>query len=104
MSNQDEALSFAKDLVDPNFSLSVPTVAKNVIGKLLEIIEAAKPRTISTVEELEALPEWSVIIDQTGDICVNHPYGWLSAEEMELYKAKSIPLPAQLIPIPELKS
>lgn len=56
-----------------------------------------RPRTITTTLELIALPEWSVIIDHTGDAMVNRPDGWLSTEEMELYPASSIPLPVTVL-------
>lgn len=55
-------LQFAKDLAEPDWSLSVPNVAKDNIRKLLAIIEESKPRTITTPEELDALPVGSVVM------------------------------------------
>jgi hypothetical protein len=58
------ALQFAKDLAEPDWSLSVPKVAKDNIRKLLAIIEESKPRTITTPEELDALPVGSVVLNR----------------------------------------
>lgn len=62
---RDNLLRFAKDLADPDWSLSVPMPVKRVIRKLVDIIEAG-PRTITTVEELDALPRGSVVLDRDG--------------------------------------
>lgn len=58
-------LAFARDLADPDWSLSVPKVAKDVIGQLVAEVEALTPRTITTAEELDDLPFGSAV--QTSD-------------------------------------
>ena len=65
-------LMFARDLADPDWSLSVPKPAKDTIRKLLAIIEAAKPRIITTAEELDALGFESVVLDPCGTpaVCI----------------------------------
>ena len=40
MSEREDLLKFAKDLADPDWCLSVPVQAKNVIAQLVAIIEA----------------------------------------------------------------
>lgn len=78
MSERDElarTLQFAKELADPNWSLSVPHIAKQAIARLVEIIEA-KPRTITTAEELDALPVGSILLDRTGDTARKFLGGW----------------------------
>ena len=67
MSARDDLLRFAKDLADPDWSLSVPKPAKDVIGKLVAIIEV-QPRTIATAEELDALPFEAVLRDAEGHV------------------------------------
>jgi hypothetical protein len=47
------ALQFAKDLADPDWSLSVPKVAKDNIRRLLAIIEDSKPRTIHSIGAID---------------------------------------------------
>lgn len=47
--------------------------------KAVERIIAAgyrKPRMVTTVEELDALPRWSVVRDRTGYIGHRFPGGW----------------------------
>jgi hypothetical protein len=42
MSNTNRALAFAKDLAEPDWSLSVPVPAKRCIAKLLAAVEAVR--------------------------------------------------------------
>jgi hypothetical protein len=58
----DGLLSWAKELADPDWCLSVPAVAKTALIQLVTVIENAKPRTITTVEELDALPMGSKVV------------------------------------------
>ncbi|WNT44956.1 hypothetical protein SEA_ABBYDAISY_62 [Arthrobacter phage AbbyDaisy] len=82
------ALQFAKDLAEPDWSLSVPKVAKDNIRKLLAIIEESKPRTITTVKELDALADGSAVLDADSDISTKHGGRWHGYEMAPLDSRK----------------
>jgi hypothetical protein len=101
-------LQFAKDLADPDWSLSVPKVAKDNIRKLLAIIEASKPRTITTAEELDALPVESVVRSDMGNVYVKDydlddpsAIWWVTAGAVSEFPSISISLPATVLYEPE---
>ena len=72
-------IQFAKELADPDWSLSVPHTAKQAITRLVEIIET-KHRTITTREELESLGAGAVILDTFGDVSQRRGGEWCSYE------------------------
>jgi hypothetical protein len=57
-----------------------------------------KPRTITTAEELDALPEGSVTLDRTGDVQKRTYEGWMSTGAEE---PNYVALPATAIYEPE---
>ena len=63
----DEArlLNWARELADPDWCLSVPKPAKDAIRQLVAVIEA-KPRTITTAEELDALTDGVLVLTEQG--------------------------------------
>jgi len=67
MSTRDNLLQFAKELADPDWSLSVPKIAKDTIASLLQVIEDSKPRPINTIEEVDALPDKTIVRTRFGD-------------------------------------
>lgn len=50
------------------------------VAGALFAFERCKPRIITTVEELDALPLWSVVLDPFSAVCVKfhqrRPFGW----------------------------
>lgn len=62
-----------------------------------------KPRTITTVEELDALPIGSVVLDVEGDVCERAGGGWTgiikerSMDSWLLTGAEAIDLPATVL-------
>ncbi|MGN7250093.1 hypothetical protein [Arthrobacter sp. SAFR-014] len=65
---QARVLRFAKDLADPDWSLSVPRPAKDTIAKLVDIIEAS-PRTIHSIGAITA-KEGMVVATAHGKVMV----------------------------------
>lgn len=69
MSTERERLiRWAKQLADPNWCLSVPKEAKDVITQLVKELE---PRQLTTVEELEDLGRCATIMESNGCVWVN---------------------------------
>lgn len=52
----DGLLSWAKELADPDWCLSVPAVAKTALIQLVTVIENTKPRTITAPESKPGKP------------------------------------------------
>lgn len=76
------------------------------------ILIASRPRVVETVEELDALPVGSVVLDKAGDvgklICdySNDPAGellWELAGYGATFGASDVDLPATVIHLPEEK-
>jgi len=67
MSEREDLVRWAKELADPNWCLSVPKEAKDVITKLIAAIEEAKPREVATVEELDGLGDGALIRTARGE-------------------------------------
>ena len=47
-----------------------------------------KPRTITTAEELDALPDGSAVVDKEGDVLTKHAHWWHSYETAPLMSRK----------------
>ncbi|MBC7594512.1 MAG: hypothetical protein H7288_11340 [Kineosporiaceae bacterium] len=62
MSENEDLIRFARDLANPDFSLSVPTVAKGVINKLLAALEPlpTPPSPMAERDPDARDPEWIV--------------------------------------------
>ncbi len=86
MNARDElnrTLIFARDLADPDWSLSVPKPAKDVIRKLVAALEVGR-RTIATVGDLNSLGRMATVLDANGCVWVNdgdHAQPWASFTE-----------------------
>ena len=65
---RDRLINWAKQLADPNWCLSVPKEAKDVIAQLVNALE---PRQVTTVEELDALRKNAVIMQPGGTVLVH---------------------------------
>jgi len=48
----------------------------------------SKPRTITTAEELDALPDGSAILDRHGDVSTKHAHWWHGYETAPLLSRK----------------
>lgn len=59
--DQADVLAWAKELASPDWCLFVPGVAKTAIMQLVGIIEAPATRTVTTPEQLDALPLGAVV-------------------------------------------
>lgn len=61
-----------------------------------------KPRTITEVVELNALPHRSVVIEKSGGACQKDRLGdWLEPGGSRRFKADRVELPAAVVHIPE---
>lgn len=102
MSTERERLiKWAKQLADPNWCLSVPKEAKDTITALLKEME---PRTVTTVEELDALPVGSAVRSAMGSFYVKdqdmgNPSDtwWSAAGSAAEFLTSRVSLPATLL-------
>jgi hypothetical protein len=102
MSNADDLkwlLATAKDFADKDWCLSIPKDVKAVIGRLVNVIEESKPRTIETVEELDALADGSIVLDSDPDALLKtHTGSWRSLHDPEEpYGSRYLSLPATVL-------
>lgn len=70
----------AKEFAHKDWCLSVPRPVKQVITNLVKVIEDSQPRTITTADELLALPEASVVLDHEGDVSQKRDGLWCGYE------------------------
>ncbi|WP_285240084.1 hypothetical protein [Pseudarthrobacter sp. MEB009] len=102
---RDELQSLIEDAVESaiyNSADAPPSLTGIVASHATDAVLAAgysKPRTISTVEELDALPEGSIILDGEPDALLKTSMGnWRSLMDPESsYGSKYIILPATVI-------
>lgn len=82
---------------------SISVTGANIVADAVLAAGYTKPRTITTPEELEALPHGSVVMDVNGDVARKLAYGWHvlvteSAFDAWLYgPAEGVDLPATVL-------
>ena len=80
---------YGDDLTDCPYD-HAPTIADVVLAA-----GYSKPRTITTTEEVDALPNGSVVLDHTGDVLKRSTHRvWLSTDEED---ATYVVLPATVL-------
>lgn len=89
-----KTIRFAKELADPNFCLSVPDVAKDVIKALVEEIEG---RTLTKEEQLHALPSCSIVRDRDGYVYEKDGNTWLSTDKDDQWATEFIHFPVKVL-------
>lgn len=63
-------------------------------------LELLRPRVVETIDQLEALPEGSVIHDGESCICERDDNGWLITGSRNSYSHHDIVLPATVLHLP----
>lgn len=74
---------------------------ESLIMRLVIALEAAEPRTITTVEELDALPNWSAILDDSGDVAQKLSGWWHFPETSPVGPSKVLKYSASVTVIHE---
>ena len=72
-----------------------------VISDLLAEVKRLTPRSIETAEELEALPNFSVVRSEQDNVLEKDPSGWYEPGVRHECIAADIALPATVLYIPE---
>jgi hypothetical protein len=78
---REQLLSWATQMADPNWCLSVPNEAKDVIGRLVDTVLDLTPRTIHHHRERAALPPGSICMDLNGNAWKKGAGSWVSTGE-----------------------
>ncbi|MGO4583615.1 hypothetical protein AB4Z38_06970 [Arthrobacter sp. 2RAF6] len=103
MSERDELVDLIEDAVDDaiyNEADAPPSLTGVVASKAADAVLTAgwvKPRTVSTVEELDALPTWSVVRSEQATIWEKFNDHWAETLTTGRHPSDHLALPATVL-------